>query len=524
MPTIVAPTTVTTGTALSAGGVGDTVFVANTIFIISTDESGSGAMDSVAIRAFADNDILVQGTVHGDQWGILMGEEAGGGSVFVSDTGTVSATSIAAIDNTPELGTANTGDFQLTNYGEVTILGNGSAVRIQQGNIGAEGYDGNTNAISNYGAISALDPDGIAINLVNVGISTEIYNGIGAVISTNGERAIYGAVGPNTLGSEPDGNAGILRITNEGEIATNLGNAIQTLNGVTNYITNGGIINGDIRLANGQDEILNSGLINGNVYMGEANDTYDGRGGGQVLGVLDAEGGDDLYFIDVNGQAITDSGGNDTLRANADVANVEGIEQILLRGTGDHSVEGSLSPEEIIGNSGDNLIQGSGGADTLVGASGSDTLEGGEGNDLIRGSTGNDVLAGQDQNDTLLGGIGADTLIGGAGTDNLRGQQGPDVFVFTAITEFGTGATRDIIVDFKRGEDLIDISDVNVDGAFTFLGTGAFTGTGAAEVRFTTNPAGHAIVRFDLDGDGIEDAQLNVRDVGTSLTADDFVL
>ena len=94
---------------------------------------------------------------------------------------------------------------------------------------------------------------------------------------------------------------------------------------------------------------------------------------------------------------------------------------------------GGIVPEE------SNKMVGNGADNTLVGENRDDNLSGGAGNDLIFGQGGND---------TISGGLGNDTLYGGA----LK-----DVFILEE------NAGTDTIVDFKIGEDLIDVTDFNLD-------------------------------------------------------------
>ena len=69
------------------------------------------------------------------------------------------------------------------------------------------------------------------------------------------------------------------------------------------------------------------------------------------------------------------------------------------------------------------------------------------------GGSGADQLSGDTGADSLFGAAGSDVLWDGAGIDYLSGGTGADVFVM-AFDE-----TRDVILRFERGEDLIDLSD-----------------------------------------------------------------
>ena len=93
--------------------------------------------------------------------------------------------------------------------------------------------------------------------------------------------------------------------------------------------------------------------------------------------------------------------------------------------------------------------------------------------------------------------------------------------------EAPAGPPREGIRDFVHGDDVIDLSGIDAngadagDGAFSFLGEGKFTGAGG-EVRYqVTNNA--LILEFDIDGDKVVDFQLGVRGEPT-LDVTDFVL
>ena len=89
------------------------------------------------------------------------------------------------------------------------------------------------------------------------------------------------------------------------------------------------------------------------------------------------------------------------------------------------------------------------------------------------------------------------------------------------------GNTVDVITDFQRGTDMINLRTIDAntltkaDDAFRFIGKGDFSGK-AGELRFTTID-GAAHVYGDIDGDGIADFTVVVNGVPT-VTANDFHL
>ncbi|WP_282437372.1 tandem-95 repeat protein [Vibrio amylolyticus] len=101
--------------------------------------------------------------------------------------------------------------------------------------------------------------------------------------------------------------------------------------------------------------------------------------------------------------------------------------------------------------SGDDHIYGQAGVDIMFGGAGNDVLDGGEGNDGLRGGTGDD---------RLIGGEGNDVLIGGEGNDILTGGEGYDTFKWTPESDGEFTTHEDIITDFNREEDRIDLGEL----------------------------------------------------------------
>jgi Ca2+-binding RTX toxin-like protein len=155
-------------------------------------------------------------------------------------------------------------------------------------------------------------------------------------------------------------------------------------------------------------------------------------------------------------------------------------------------------------------------------------LNGGDDNDTLYGDAGNDVLDGGAGTDALDGGEGRDILTGGLNRDFLTGGYGLDLFDFNAVNETGrTTSTRDQILDFRRGQDDIDLRtiDANADrsgnNAFRFIGTAAFSDR-AGELRIR-DLGNDVIIQGDVDGNGTRDFEILVRNVGI-LSGNDFLL
>lgn len=158
---------------------------------------------------------------------------------------------------------------------------------------------------------------------------------------------------------------------------------------------------------------------------------------------------------------------------------------------------------------GGDLVQGAALADLVCGDRGNDTLLGGDGNDRLIGFWGDDVLVGGVGSDRVVGGAGNDTLVGGAGKDVLIGGSGSDQFVFGPEDSRPGGGRRDVISDFERGLDKIDLSGLGI--------------TSFSQLSFKTTGSG-LIVYGDLHNDGFDWQDFGVQVTGLrALSADDFI-
>ena len=125
---------------------------------------------------------------------------------------------------------------------------------------------------------------------------------------------------------------------------------------------------------------------------------------------------------------------------------------VLRGGAGDDRLKGGAGDDSLLGQKGHDRLHGNGGADALKGGGGRDELRGGGGKDMLFGQGGADELDGNGGRDVLKGGSGRDVLDGGGGIDTLAGGGGADRFVF------GQGSGRDVVLDFDRGADLLEIT------------------------------------------------------------------
>ena len=223
----------------------------------------------------------------------------------------------------------------------------------------------------------------------------------------------------------------------------------------------------------GNDTILGNAV--GNLLIGNAgNDVIEGRGGNDTLNggigddTMSGGVGNDLYFVDANGDGVTELAdeGHDTVSSGISYTLGANVEDLVLTGSAANGT----------GNELDNLITGNALGNRLNGAAGNDRLVGGNGVDFLTGGAGND---------TFLGEINATKTASKSGPISL-----------------------DVITDFQAG-DLIDLAAIDAklgvfnagDQAFTFKGTNANKSAGdlTFKVYDSVNGAENAL-GFDIDG------------------------
>ena len=383
-------------------------------------------------------------------------------------------------------------------------------------------YDNNTNSavrliympadvvIENSGTISG--ETAIYWNSDFLSASSFSLHNSGDIIGTSGAAmSLYGSASLTLIEivnsgriSSPDARTiyvqGNAQITNTASGVIE-GNIQMTSNG-EQRLENAGEIIGDVELTLDDDTVINSGAIRGSLDMGDDNDRYIDLGG-LVSGTITMGDGDDLARVAQDYLVIDGGTGNDTLIVTGDRVAASGFETIFLNGSADISVDGGATDDKIWGNFGANGINGGDGADTIRSGNGDDTVEGGAGADF------------------LFGGAGNDEIVGGGGKDLMNGGSGEDIFVFEAVSDTGTtGGTADIIKSFEHGVDRIDMSFLS---NVTFIGTGAFSGGGAPEIRLQLLTNNNSRIWVDADGNGSADMMITMLGQQT-FDAGDFIL
>jgi Ca2+-binding RTX toxin-like protein len=137
-----------------------------------------------------------------------------------------------------------------------------------------------------------------------------------------------------------------------------------------------------------------------------------------------------------NGTTIINAGtGNDTVIGANSPNNVTGGtgNDVLYGGIANDTIHGGVGADIIHGGAGDDVLvagtessvlQGGAGNDQITGGAGNDTIRGGPGDDTLTAGSGNAVVMANDGNDSILGGAGNDSLIAGTGNDTINAGTG----------------------------------------------------------------------------------------------------
>ncbi|TNC45932.1 calcium-binding protein [Rubellimicrobium rubrum] len=233
-------------------------------------------------------------------------------------------------------------------------------------------------------------------------------------------------------------------------------------------------------------------------YGGAGNDWFNGGSG-----YLHARGGD--------GDDRMDGGGW------VDLLQGEAGNDLIIGGTGEDCLFGGAGQDKVLGGSENDILSGGFQNDNLAGDAGMDTLAGDSGDDQLRGGTGDDELRSGTGNDRLIGGAGKDLLFGG-------GDDKGDHFVFDWRSDSRVGGGRDLIFNFTKGSDTIDLEGIDCRPASDVDNDFAWSGKTSANysVWFEVVELG-ILVRADVTGDAKADFEVLVKGL-TSISSGDFDL
>jgi Ca2+-binding RTX toxin-like protein len=375
-------------------------------------------------------------------------------------TVTSNVTTTQTLTGITDLGVITSSGSLVTSSTAVSVTGGG--LLVNDGLIASVSFLVNATAnfsLMNSGVMTTRNL-GLNLNVTGSTATTTVITNTGDIAST-GSTAIS------------CGDAG-LRLQNSGLIS-GLVFAIQ-ISGtdltVRSLINNSGVIeqletSAPVISCLSELRLVNTGTILGRVFLGAGDDVVDTRAG-TITGDIELRDGNNLFRGGALGERV----------------------------------------EAGIGN------------DTVDGGAGDDQIISGAGNDVIRGGAGDDQIVAQADNDEVRGGEGNDTIIGGGGRDALHGGGGADVFVFQIVSDSATGEVADVIEDFDRNADLIDLQFVETGTAF--VDRGALLGGGTASFGYERS-GNSAVVLFDQNGDGTADFHLVIANTRT-LTVDDFLI
>lgn len=461
--------------------------------IQTTDTSGGHGVETTGTDY--SNMLVVAGSVYADDWGL---------SLLGNADGTITTESTSSYD------------VQITETGLVSGLsgginlhGNNSTITNHGSVFGQVKMTSGNSVFNNTGLISAPTQEAVKLTTTSDDTNPEawfansgtITGHSGLLYNLNNSNPVdvtisnSGAITANE-GSAVAVNAEIdtLSIVNTGTITAPIDaiyiydHSFRTAADSTIELSNAGLIEGDISSNRGL-YFVNTGEIRGEIYLGADDDWVVQNG--WIEGEVDLDDGDD-YFVAMQGSwvegHIMGGAGNDRLEAGTHVF-VTGFEETRMRGNLDLEYNGEVSDTT------DAMIYGNRGSNAIYSGGGNDTIRGRRGDDLIEG------------------GLGQDTMFGGRGDDS---------FIFSDVADSAVGATRDVIRNFNKHHDDIDLSELVTD-ELVFLSGKAFNGGGDAELRVKNKKGDWTIVQVDTDGDGATDMEIAVNVMG-KLTEDAFIL
>ena len=232
-----------------------------------------------------------------------------------------------------------------------------------------------------------------------------------------------------------------------GDDALNGGAGADTLNGLT----------GDDTIDGGTgDDVIWGGDGDDQIVTGAGADTVDGGAGNDTLDYSSSDAGVRIYARE--GMAEEDGSGNsdsfsgvenfvgsdydDTIFTDNTTASVDsgdGDDFVRILGGDETDIETGSGNDFVLAEFGSASVELGAGNDKFLSYAAETNVDGGEGDDIIHGGTKND------------------TIDGGQGNDTLSGGEGQDTFVYSR------DGGSDVILDFSTTEDMLDLSDLNIE-------------------------------------------------------------
>ncbi|MEM7546925.1 MAG: hypothetical protein AAF367_15460 [Pseudomonadota bacterium] len=447
--------------------------------LTTTQTSGYGALNIDG----ASSSVIVNGTEPTFGSFIAIGRRNGEGHATITNGGELAAT--GGFSNI-EIGGA-TGDGGVTSgSGRVVVAGDGS--RLATDRVITVGADIVTDGsvvfdASGTGELEVTDGATAAATLIAVG-DRGTLSVAGGLIDADLQITGDFFVGGNGRSDDATVNGDFTQISGAVEFEFRAaGSDVLTINGAATLDDDAFIFdftNPSSTLAEG-DEFIFARADSFDVTL-DGGFTVTGFGSGTLFEVIEqTDAGQQalsLRVLSLPDEPIPTGGDDRLIGTNAANTIFAGAGDDTIRGLGgDDNLKGQAGRDNIKGGGGNDTVKGNGGNDKLNGGGGDDRVVGGGGNDTVLGRGGDDTLLGRAGDDTLAGNSGNDRLLGNGGNDILKGQGGADVF------SFKRNDGRDVIRDFRDGEDLIEIrnganslSDLNIrqagdDVLISFEGT-----------------------------------------------------
>ena len=338
------------------------------------------------------------------------------------------------------------------------------------------------------------------------------------ILGNAGANQLAGGLGSDTLAGGTGNDTYIIEDGSDTIIEAAKGGIDLIQSSITVDLGLGALIEIENLTLTGVDAINGKGNAYVNILTGNGNGNL--LDGGAAADRLIGGGGNDVYVVDNAADIVTEISGNGDDTVQSFVTWILGaeLERLHLQGTASINGTGNLLGNELLGNSGNNLLNGMTGADSMAGGDGNDTYivdntgdlvteDPGKGADIVKSNvsftlgaeiedlvlagtlaiagTGNDganLISGNAAGNSLTGGLGADTLNGGAGADSMTGGDGDDVYFIDnakdSIAEFGGEGSDTVNSIFAI--DLDSTGLVNIDHG-TLTGAGNTSAAGNAD-------------------------------------------
>ena len=405
-------------------------------------------------------------------------------------------------------------------YGTATTTRTGNTTYGFNNNSGRAIYDAaigqtaTSYVVVDHGGVDTLDYSGYA-SAQRIDLNPEAFSNIGGSI---GNMSIArGTIIENAIG----GSGADILIGNASNNRLNGGAGVDQLYGgqgddIFVVDQQGDVVFEEANAGNDLVESAGNFYLYANIEQLTLTGTGNSFGvGNDLLNILTGNSGENLLIAGAGNDQVFGGGARDAIfgEDGDDRLNGQAGVDYIVGGAGADEIDGGTEADEIYGQDGNDTIFGGTSFDTdiMVGGAGNDTIHGNSGlgdYDRMYGNDGDDVfwvdtpddlvfeqanegidtvyadingagyylydnienlvllgatpfgvgnaldntLTGTASNNWLLGGAGNDRIIGGIGDDVLFGEAGSDTFVFAV----GSGA--DVIGDFTRGQDRIDVS------------------------------------------------------------------